>query len=235
MLVPEKAATSESENKKAKTMTKQYLEKSRIGLSIDYDFFLTDGNLEKEFWSQLEKRSLKPRDVIYDNDHKNAYYFFKPLELDILIHFDNHSDCYNKNLSTVTTENWLLKLMQVKPSLKVIWIQHKILANEGTECRSVIRSKNWIEPPFCFKELIWEYDRETKEHFLEANSPQMNTLLEPWNQLDKTLKIVGIKNPNVLGCYVSRSPYWTKDRTSDDFELFIKDSKAKVQERKQEA
>lgn len=200
-----------------------------VGLSVDYDFFLTDRTLEKEFWNQLDKRHLKPPKIVYNNDHKNAYYFFKSTKLDFLIHFDNHSDCYDKNLSFVTTENWLFKLMQAKPQLKVIWIQNKILAEQigvaGMEERSIIRSKNWIEPPFCFKELDWQYDSKTKEHFIEANSPQMQDVLKVWTQLDKVIKMTELKKRNVIGCYVSRSPPWTKNRTKQDFQLFLRSAK----------
>jgi hypothetical protein len=145
--------------------------------------------------------------------------------LDVLIHFDNHSDCYDKELSSITTENWLLKLMQAKPQLRVIWIQNKNLAAQigvsGREEHSVIRKKNWIEPPFCFKEIIWEYDAETKEHFLPHDSPQLLDLLNIWTQLDKTIEQAEIKKADVIGCFVSRSPPWTRDRKIRDFQLFL--------------
>lgn len=199
---------------------------NEVGLSIDYDFFLTDRLLEKEFWNQLQKRRLTPSRIVYGDDHKSAYRFFEPFQLDTLIHFDEHSDCYDKNLSSVTTENWLLKLMRRKPQLKVIWIQNKLLSQLGTEERSVIYAGNWIEPPWCFKELKWEYDTETKEHFLSRDDPQLLSLLNVWTQLDKATKIAQVKNPDVIGCYVSRSPEWTKDRSTQNFKLFLKRSRS---------
>lgn len=87
--------------------------------------FLPKGH--EAFWDALAKLELKPPAFYVAESHCFAFQVFAFIveNIDVLIHFDAHSDMINLGTPPpyIDCQNWLLELLRKKRKLKVIWIK----------------------------------------------------------------------------------------------------------------
>lgn len=77
----------------------------------------------KEFWPKLREKQLVPKTVYVAEHHLYAYYVFRDVvTLDLILHFDNHSDMSVREYK-IDSGNWLRQLMKLRHGLRVIWVK----------------------------------------------------------------------------------------------------------------
>jgi len=93
-----------------------------------------------EFWAALRGLGLQPKELIVSDSHSDAYPFLIKTEIEWILHFDSHSDMYERDLGEVTAENWLLHLMEKKSETSTIWVRPKEY-KEATTRKSKVFSR----------------------------------------------------------------------------------------------